>query len=137
VAFVADDIGAWLVGRLADSGGQRLITWVLGSEQERALRRAGTAAVQPKRTSCARKVANGLRSWRWWSARSSAKHWQAHWPGPRRYTRASNLAGRAGDDQRTDRGSPAGAAGAGAGLPCPVAAGAGPQARTRPLQGSY
>jgi hypothetical protein len=47
VAFVADDIGgAWLVGRLADSGGQRLITWVLGSEQERALRRAGTAAVQ-------------------------------------------------------------------------------------------
>ena len=45
MAFVADDLGAWLVAKLADAGGQRLITWVLGSEQERALRRAATVAV--------------------------------------------------------------------------------------------
>ena len=33
--FVADDLGAWLVGMLADSGRKRLTTLVLGSEQER------------------------------------------------------------------------------------------------------
>ena len=44
--FVADDLGAWLVGLLADAGRKKLTTWVLGSEQERALRQAATAAVQ-------------------------------------------------------------------------------------------
>jgi hypothetical protein len=44
--FVADDLGAWLVGQLADAGRRRLITQVLGNEQERALRQAATAAVQ-------------------------------------------------------------------------------------------
>jgi uncharacterized protein YidB (DUF937 family) len=46
MAFVADDLVAWLVGKLADAGSQRLITWAFGSDQERALRRAATAAVQ-------------------------------------------------------------------------------------------
>jgi hypothetical protein len=46
MVFVADDLAAWLVGMLADAGRKRLATWVLGSDQERALRRAATAAVQ-------------------------------------------------------------------------------------------
>jgi hypothetical protein len=46
VVFVADDLGAWLVGLLADAGRKRLTTMVLGSEQERALRQAATAAIQ-------------------------------------------------------------------------------------------
>jgi tetratricopeptide (TPR) repeat protein len=41
-----DDLTAWLVGLLADAGRRRLTTVVLGSDQERALRRAATAAVQ-------------------------------------------------------------------------------------------
>ena len=46
VVFVADDLGAWLVGVLADAGRKKLTTLVLGSDQERALRSAATAAVQ-------------------------------------------------------------------------------------------
>ena len=46
MVFVADDLGAWLVGLLADAARRRLTTWVLGSEQERALRQAANAAVQ-------------------------------------------------------------------------------------------
>lgn len=46
MVFVADDLGAWLVALLADAGRKRLTTWVLGSDQERALRQAGTAAIQ-------------------------------------------------------------------------------------------
>jgi tetratricopeptide (TPR) repeat protein len=45
VAFVADDLGAWLVGLLADAGRRKLTAWVLGDEQERALRQAASAAV--------------------------------------------------------------------------------------------
>jgi hypothetical protein len=44
--FVADDLGAWLVGLLADAGRKKLTALVLGSEQERALRQAATAAAQ-------------------------------------------------------------------------------------------
>jgi hypothetical protein len=44
--FVADDLAAWLIGLLADAGRKKLITLVLGSEQERVLRSAATAAVQ-------------------------------------------------------------------------------------------
>jgi hypothetical protein len=44
VAFVADDLGAWLVGLLADAGRKKLITLILGTEQERALRKAAAAA---------------------------------------------------------------------------------------------
>jgi YVTN family beta-propeller protein len=44
--FVADDLGAWLVGLLAEAGRKRLTSVVLGSDQDRALRRAATAAVQ-------------------------------------------------------------------------------------------
>jgi hypothetical protein len=46
VVFVADDLGAWLVGLLADAGRRKLTALVLGSEQERALRKATAAAVQ-------------------------------------------------------------------------------------------
>jgi tetratricopeptide (TPR) repeat protein len=46
MVFVADDLAAWLVGLLADAGRKKLTSLVLGSEQERALRAAGTAAVQ-------------------------------------------------------------------------------------------
>ena len=44
--FVADDLAGWLVGLLADMGRRRLIVWMLGTDQERALRQAATAAVQ-------------------------------------------------------------------------------------------
>ena len=44
--FVADDLGAWLVGLLADAGRKRLTTVVLGSDQERAMRQAATVAVK-------------------------------------------------------------------------------------------
>ena len=43
--FVADALGGWLVGQLADAGRKKLTELVLGSEQERALRRAADAAV--------------------------------------------------------------------------------------------
>ena len=45
MVFVADALGGWLVGQLADAGRKRLTELVLGSEQERALRRAADAAV--------------------------------------------------------------------------------------------
>jgi hypothetical protein len=45
MVFVADDLGAWLVGLLADAGRKKLTTLVLGTDQERALRAAATAAV--------------------------------------------------------------------------------------------
>jgi hypothetical protein len=38
VVFVADALGGWLVGQLADAGRKKLTELVLGSEQERALR---------------------------------------------------------------------------------------------------
>jgi hypothetical protein len=43
--FVANDMG-WLVGLLADADRKKLTALVLGSDQERALRQAATAAVQ-------------------------------------------------------------------------------------------
>ncbi len=46
MVFVADDLAAWLVGLLADAGRKKLTTLVLGTDQERALRSAATAAVQ-------------------------------------------------------------------------------------------
>src|SRR6266536_958193 len=46
MVFVADDLGAWLVGLLADAGRKKLTALVLGTEQQRALRSAATAAVQ-------------------------------------------------------------------------------------------
>jgi hypothetical protein len=45
VAFIADDLGAWLVGLLADAGRKRLTAWVVGSDEERALRSAAAAAI--------------------------------------------------------------------------------------------
>jgi len=43
--FVADDLAAWLVGLFADAGRRRLITWVIGSDQERALQKVAAAAI--------------------------------------------------------------------------------------------
>lgn len=45
MAFVADDLGAWLVALLADAGRKKLTALVLGDDQERALRMAASAAV--------------------------------------------------------------------------------------------
>jgi hypothetical protein len=44
--FVADALGGWLIGQLADAGRKRLGSWLLGSDQERALQQAATAAIQ-------------------------------------------------------------------------------------------
>jgi len=46
MVFVADDLGAWMVGVLADAGRKKLTTLVLGTDQQRALRSAATAALQ-------------------------------------------------------------------------------------------
>jgi TIR domain-containing protein len=46
VAFVADDLGAWLIGLIADATRKKLTGLILGTEQERALRSAATAAIQ-------------------------------------------------------------------------------------------
>jgi tetratricopeptide (TPR) repeat protein len=46
VVFVADDLTAWLVSLLADAGRKKLVAFVLGTEQDRALRRAATVAVE-------------------------------------------------------------------------------------------
>ena len=46
MVFVADDLGAWLIGLLADAGRKKLISLVLGTDQERALRLAAVAAVE-------------------------------------------------------------------------------------------
>jgi hypothetical protein len=46
VVFVVDDLGAWLVGLLADAGLKKLTALVLGSDQERALRQAAKAAIE-------------------------------------------------------------------------------------------
>jgi hypothetical protein len=45
VVFVTNAFGGWLVGQLANAGRKKLTELVLGSEQERALRRAADAAV--------------------------------------------------------------------------------------------
>ena len=44
--FVVDDLVGWLIGRLADAGYQKLSTLLRGSDQDRALKAAVTAAVQ-------------------------------------------------------------------------------------------
>jgi len=46
VVFIADDLAAWLIGLLADAGRKKLTTLIFGTEQERALRSAATAAVR-------------------------------------------------------------------------------------------
>ena len=46
MVFVADDLAAWLSFILAEAGRKKLTSLVLGTEQERALRSAATAAVQ-------------------------------------------------------------------------------------------
>ena len=64
--FVADDLGAWLIALLADAGRKKLTTLVLGTDQERALRSAATAAVRLHRArNCARTMMSRPSSWRW------------------------------------------------------------------------
>ncbi|MGO9188058.1 MAG: hypothetical protein ACLP8X_06275, partial [Streptosporangiaceae bacterium] len=46
MVFVVDDLGAWLVGLLADAALKKLTTLIRGSEPDRALRQAAKAAVQ-------------------------------------------------------------------------------------------
>lgn len=46
VVFVADDLGAWLIEVLADSGRRKLTGLILGTDQERALRSAARTAIQ-------------------------------------------------------------------------------------------
>jgi hypothetical protein len=46
VVFVVDDLLGWLVGLVADAGRKKLVTLVLGTDQERALRKAAEAAVE-------------------------------------------------------------------------------------------
>jgi hypothetical protein len=46
MVFVADDLAEWLVGALADAGSKKLADLVQGTDQERALRAAATAAIQ-------------------------------------------------------------------------------------------
>jgi hypothetical protein len=46
VVFIVDDLVGWLVGLLADAGRKKLVTLVLGTDQERALRPAVKAAVE-------------------------------------------------------------------------------------------
>ena len=45
MVFVVDDLGAWLVGLLADASLKKLTALVLGSDQDRALRQAAKAAI--------------------------------------------------------------------------------------------
>ena len=44
--WVADDLGAWLVAVLADAGRKKLTAFILGTDQERALREASAVAVR-------------------------------------------------------------------------------------------
>ena len=46
MVFVADDLAAWLIFILADAGRKKLISLVLGTDQERALQSAATAAIE-------------------------------------------------------------------------------------------
>lgn len=65
VVFVADDLGAWLIGLLADAGRKKLTTFVLGTDQERALRSAAKAAVQLTAAECVQGMLRKQKSWRW------------------------------------------------------------------------
>lgn len=46
VPFIADDLAAWLIGLLGDASRRKLTTFILGTEQDRALRQAAAAAVR-------------------------------------------------------------------------------------------
>ncbi len=46
MAFIVDDLGAWLVTLLADAGRRRLTTWLVGTDEERALRLVAAAAIR-------------------------------------------------------------------------------------------
>jgi WD40 repeat protein len=50
VAFVADDLAAWLIGLLAEAGRRGLTTFVLGTGQERELRSTAAVAVRSTAT---------------------------------------------------------------------------------------
>ena len=50
MVFVADDLGAWLIGLLAEAGRKKLTALALGSDQQRALRKAAADAVRDTAT---------------------------------------------------------------------------------------
>jgi hypothetical protein len=45
MVFVAEAFAGWLFGQLADASRNRLGGWLLGSDQQRALQQAATAAI--------------------------------------------------------------------------------------------
>ena len=65
MAFVADDLAAWLVTVLADAGRKKLTTIVLGSDQERALGSAATAAVRGAAEELRPAMISRPGTWRW------------------------------------------------------------------------
>lgn len=71
VAFVVDDLGAWLVGLLADAGRRKLVAVVLGDEQRRALHQACRAALTATAADLWRAMPRKRMSSRWSRARSS------------------------------------------------------------------
>src|SRR5689334_512879 len=46
MAFIADDLTAWLIGWLADAGRKRLVSLTMGTAQERALERIASSAIR-------------------------------------------------------------------------------------------
>jgi hypothetical protein len=46
MVFIAEAFAAWLIEQVADAGRKRLAAWLLGSDQERALQQAATAAIE-------------------------------------------------------------------------------------------
>ena len=88
MVFVADDLAAWLSFILAEAGRKKLTSLVLGTDQERALRSAATAAVQGSAAelrSDNAEQANQL-------ARSSVGRWRRRWRSRRRFFRCCRRA---------------------------------------------
>ena len=46
MALVVDDLTAWLVALLAETGRKKLTSWVLGTDQQRSLQQAAEAAIE-------------------------------------------------------------------------------------------
>jgi hypothetical protein len=72
MVFVADDLGAWQVGVLADAGRKKLTTPDSGQRAGARAAVGETAAVQRTAESCGPAMRRRPGSWRWWSGRCSA-----------------------------------------------------------------
>jgi hypothetical protein len=64
VAFVADDLAAWLIFILAEGGRKKLTSLILGDDPERALRRPPRPRSSAPPPTCAQPMLSGRRSWR-------------------------------------------------------------------------